>query len=136
MDLALGNAQAQSKPSGGKRNGGTSLVSKLTSLLSQVPGAGALCQQAERLQAHSDAQTRSVETSHGLQEEHRGPAEGASAYETLSADTQFSAPPGSLGGPPGPGIPGMSANFDPMKTAAQIYVGRFHVKWHLPTSRF
>jgi hypothetical protein len=30
-------------------------------------------------------------------------------------------PPGSTGGPAGPGVPGMSSDFDPVKTAKQIY---------------
>ena len=109
MDVALGDAHAQSKPSGGKRSGGGSQVANLTSLLSQVPGAATLCQQAEYLQAQSDNQEHSIASSRGLQSDFpRAP--------------EFSAPPGSVGGPPGPGIPGMSPNFDPMKTAAQIYV--------------
>lgn len=112
MDVALGAAQAQSKPSSGQRSGPGSPVSKLTGLLCQVPGASALCQQAEQLQAQSDAQAHSVESSRGFESDFsRGP--------------EFSAPPGSVGGPPGPGIPGMSPNFDPMKTAAQIYVSHF-----------
>lgn len=111
MDVALGDAQAQSKPSGGKRSGGGSQVSNLTSLLSQVPGASAFCQQAEYLQAQSDAQEHLLASSRGSQADFPRAAE-------------FSAPPGSTGGPPGPGIPGMSPNFDPLKTAAQIYVSR------------
>ena len=110
MDVALGDAQAQSKPSGGKRSGGGSQVSNLTSLLSQVPGATAFCQQAEYLQAQSDAQEHLITSSRGSQADF--------------PRAEFSAPPGSIGGPPGPGIPGMSPNFDPIKTAAQIYVSR------------
>jgi hypothetical protein len=113
MDVVLGDAQAQSRPVSGKRSGPGSQVSKLTSLLSQVPGASGLCQQAEQLQAQSDAQAHSVESNRGFESEFsRGP--------------EFSAPPGSVGGPPGPGIPGMSPNFDPMKTVAQIYVSDFN----------
>lgn len=111
MDIALGDAQAQSKLSSGKRSGGGSPASNLTGLLAQVPGAGTLCQQAEYLQAQSDAQEHSIASSRGSQSDFSRPQE-------------FSAPPGSVGGPPGPGIPGMSPNFDPMKTAAQIYVSR------------
>ncbi|KAL8738369.1 MAG: hypothetical protein Q9181_000840 [Wetmoreana brouardii] len=114
MDIALGDAQAQSKPSAGARSGmggrGESQLSSMTGLLSQVPGAGNLCQQAEYLQAQSDAQ---AQANSGYRDTSAGPAAGI--------NTQFSAPPGTQGGPPGPGIPGMSANFDPIKTAAQIY---------------
>ncbi|KAI4205803.1 MAG: hypothetical protein LQ346_001382 [Caloplaca aetnensis] len=113
MDIALGKAQVQSKPSGGARTGsgaaGDSGLSGMTSLLSQMPGAGSLCQQAEQLQAQSDAQ------------EHANSMNRGTSAAPPSTNTNFSAPPGSQGGPPGPGIPGMSANFDPMKTAAQIY---------------
>ncbi|KAL8837955.1 MAG: hypothetical protein Q9170_002327 [Blastenia crenularia] len=112
LDITLGDAQAQSKPSGGARNGiddGQSQLSNMTGLLSQMPGAGDLCQQASQLQAQSDAQEQANLA-------HRDVSTGAPYV-----DTSFSAPPGSQNGPPGPGIPGMSANFDPIKTASQIY---------------
>lgn len=111
MDIALGDAQAQSKPSSGNRSGD---LPKMTDMLSQV-GAGSFIQQAETLQAQSDAQAQLLANS-------RGAANDPHAHGMSSAETQFNAPPGSVGGPPGPGIPGMSPNFDPMKTAAQIYV--------------
>lgn len=38
-----------------------------------------------------------------------------------NVNTHFNAPPGSVGGPAGPGVPGMSESFDPVKTAKQIY---------------
>ncbi|KAL8864215.1 MAG: hypothetical protein Q9174_007432, partial [Haloplaca sp. 1 TL-2023] len=113
MGAALGDAQ--SKGSSGSRSGiggggGESQLSSMTSLLSQVPGCGSLCQQAAQLQAQSDAQSQS--NSRDL----------PSSYNTNNnTTTQFAAPPGSQGGPPGPGIPGMSSSFDPIKTAAQIY---------------
>ncbi|KAL9027794.1 MAG: hypothetical protein Q9196_003742 [Gyalolechia fulgens] len=114
LDIALGDAQTLSKPSGGARSGnGSSQLPSMTGLLSQMPGAGALCQQAEQLQAQSDAQEQANSA-------HRGPSSGPPAGPPI-IDTTFSAPPGTQGGPPGPGIPGMSANFDPIKTAAQIY---------------
>ncbi|KAL8854403.1 MAG: hypothetical protein Q9221_000890 [Calogaya cf. arnoldii] len=117
MDIALGDAQKQSKPSGAARNAGDgsrgseSQLSSLTGLLSQMPGAGNFCQQAEQLQAQSDAQEYANSG-------HRDISAGA---PPVNVNTQFSAPPGAPGGPPGPGIPGMSASFDPIKTAAQIY---------------
>ncbi|KAI4229501.1 MAG: hypothetical protein L6R36_000765 [Xanthoria steineri] len=117
MDIALGDAQKQSKPSGAARSaadgsrGSDSQLSSLTGLLSQMPGAGGLCQQAEQLQAQSDAQEQAISG-------HRDVSTGA---PPAHINTQFSAPPGAQGGPPGPGIPGMSASFDPIKTAAQIY---------------
>lgn len=108
MDIALGDAQSQSKAPGGKRE-----LSVLADLLPQV-GFGGYIQQAEQLQAQSDAQARLVSS--------RGPGEDPFALGSSSSNPKFNAPPGSSGGPPGPGIPGMSVNFDPMKTAAQIYV--------------
>ncbi|KAI4287758.1 MAG: hypothetical protein L6R35_002985 [Caloplaca aegaea] len=112
MDIALGNAQSQSKPTGGARGpgaGGESSLTSMTGLLSQMPGAGSLCQQAEQLQAQADAQERANSMSRNT------------SAVPPPVTTNFSGPPGSQGGPPGPGIPGMSATFDPIKTAAQIY---------------
>ncbi|KAL8732491.1 MAG: hypothetical protein Q9166_002705 [cf. Caloplaca sp. 2 TL-2023] len=132
MDIALGDAQKQSKPSSGARSssggsaGSESQLSSLTGLLSQMPGAGSLCQQAEQLQAQSDAQEqanaghryRDAPTQEQANTGHRYHDTPTSAP---NINTHFSAPPGAQGGPPGPGIPGMSPNFDPIKTAAQIY---------------
>lgn len=112
MDIALGDAQAQSKPSVGARSGsggGETQLSTMTGLLSQMPGAGGFCQQAEQLQAQADAQEQANSMSRD--------SSAAPPY----VNTNFSGPPGSQGGPPGPSIPGMSATFDPIKTAAQIY---------------
>ena len=119
MDIALGNAQAESKHSSGpgSRNFGQhpqTQASTLTGLLSQVPGAGALCQQAEELQAQSQAQERLLAAQSSP---HNYDARSFQPGQSQA----FQAPPGSIGGPPGPGIPGMSPNFDPAKTIAQIY---------------
>lgn len=89
-------------------------------MLSQV-GAGSFVQQAEYLQAQSDAQAQLLANS-------RGAANDPLAHGMSSAEPTFNAPPGSIGGPPGPGVPGMSPSFDPMKTAAQIYVSSRNVK--------
>ena len=91
----------------------------MTSLLGQVPGASGLCRQAEELQAQSAAQARANSSSRGLND---GPDYGdARGSQSAPGYEGFQAPPGSMGGPPGPGIPGMSPNFDPVKTAKQIY---------------
>ena len=105
MEKALGEAQSQSKPASGTRSfGGADQLSSMTGLLAQVPGAGGLAQEAEQLQAQSNAQ------------------EQANSRDAQSeAPPSFAGPPGTSTGGPGPGIPGMSANFDPQKTAAQIY---------------
>ena len=109
MDSALKEAQEQQGAANatGTRSFGSSAgnASSMTSLLRQVPGAGDLCHEAEQLQARSDAQERIIENSASL---------------SRTRDT-FQGPPGSTGGPPGPGVPGLSPNFDPKKTIAQIY---------------
>ncbi len=134
MDLALKEAQAQSKPSGITQRGfgQSEQLSTMTNLLSQVPGTGGLCQQAAILQAQSDAQEHNVSTSKGSRMDlpasatppppYNGPF-GVTPPESLPGgnNNTFEAPPGTTGGPPGPGIPGLSPDFDPMKTAAQIY---------------
>ena len=105
MEKALGDAQAQSKQGGGIRGFGSSQqLSSMTGLLGQVPGAGSLIQQAEQLQAQSDAQ-----------------ADRNTRDAPPTAPPAFDAPPGSSGGPPGPGIPGLSADFNPQETARKIY---------------
>jgi len=100
MDIALKNAE-QSQ-SGGQRGmfGGSQ---NFVNLISQVPGmGGGLADTARDLQSRSAAQE----------------------YENATradVNTQFMGPPGSTGGPAGPGVPGMSPTFDPVKTAKQIY---------------
>lgn len=102
----MGDAQVQQ--TGSSRGfGGSGGLSKMTGLLGQMPGAGGLVQQAEQLQAQSSAQEQAIE-----RDASRDAASGAQT---------FNAPPGTTGGPPGPGIPGLSANFDPQETARKIY---------------
>ncbi|KAL3424497.1 heterokaryon incompatibility protein Het-C [Phlyctema vagabunda] len=98
MDIALkGAEQSQNSGYGGALD--------FASLISQVPGmGGGLASTARSLQESSAAKD---------QENHYSASRGSA--------NEFSAYPGSAGGPPGPGIPGMSPDFDPIKTAAQIY---------------
>lgn len=96
MDVALGEA---SKPSGKK----SADLSAMSSMLNQV-GAGGFIQEAEYLQAQSEAQARSTGND-----------------QTFISRADPSSAPGLAAGP-APGIPGMSTTFDPLKTAAQIYV--------------
>ncbi|MCJ1245419.1 hypothetical protein MMC30_002623 [Trapelia coarctata] len=117
MNIALKDAQAQeasgavaSRNFVGGNDGGAGVM---TGLLKQIPGAGSLVQQAEELERASQAQARMV-----------GSTTGQGTYQDSRAtqpNPAFQAPPGSVGGPPGPGIPGMSPNFDPKKVATQIY---------------
>ncbi|KAI9768335.1 MAG: hypothetical protein M1840_004943 [Geoglossum simile] len=126
LDLELSDAaEATKKKTSGSSSGGSTRglganpaqeVQYLTALLAQIPGGTGLCKQAERLQEDSDA--REFENL-SLGGGSRGVGD---YYESSRAEPpSFSAPPGSIGGPPAPGIPGMSPNFDPVKTAAQIY---------------
>lgn len=106
MDLALMNAQLATKGEGtrGFFGSGSNGSDDFLNLLSQIPGQGSgLASQARFLQAQSQAQEYENETTR------------ASGGQT------FQAPPGSAGGPPGPGIPGMSPDFDAQKTIARIY---------------
>jgi hypothetical protein len=101
MDLVLkGAEQAQSGGQRGIFGGGQDFAS----LISQVPGlGGGLADTARDLQRQSAAQ------------------EYENATSRASVNTQFMGPPGTSVGPAGPGVPGMSPDFDPIKTAKQIY---------------
>ena len=98
MDLALKGAESSQGP-GHRGVGGH----EFSGLIAQVPGMGGLAQTARDLQTQSAAQEY----------------ENSTAQSKIN--TTFAGPPGSTGGIAGPGVPGMSANFDPIKTAKQIY---------------
>ena len=104
MDLALKGAE-QAQAGGGQRGiFGSGSGQEFTALLSQVPGmGGGLASTARDLQARSAAQ------------------EYENEMARTSVNTSFLGPPGSNTGMAGPGVPGMSPNFDPVKTAKQIY---------------
>lgn len=112
MEKALGDAQTQSQSGGTRSFGSSSQLSSMTGLLGQVPGAGGLVQQAEQLQAMSDAEAQKIS---------RNAPSSAPQTFPASAPQAFDAPPGSTGGPPGPGIPGLSPDFNPQETARKIY---------------
>jgi hypothetical protein len=69
-------------------------------VLSKVPGTDGLISEARSLQEDSDRQMQYNQSR---------------AMEM----PRFDAPPGTQGGPPGPGIPGMS--LDPQAAVAKIY---------------
>jgi hypothetical protein len=97
MDLALKNAE-------GSHSSGGFGVQNFTNLLSQVPGVGGnLASQARGLQESS------------AQQQHQNRS------STRDVKTSFMGPPGSSNGPPAPGVPGMSPDFDPVATAKKIY---------------
>ena len=118
LDLALKEAQEQSHASESRSflSGSGGGASYMTGLLKQVPGAGSLVQQAEDLERASEAQEREVSFNANP---HLATVYGDDCAS--KAENSFQAPPGSEGGPPGPGIPGLSPNFDPNKIAKQIY---------------
>ncbi|KAF1982968.1 Het-C-domain-containing protein [Aulographum hederae CBS 113979] len=126
MNAALG--QAAGGGGGGKRgsSSGTSNsggVNGLIDLLGKVPGTGSLCTEAQQLQRMSDDQAAQ---NHSGQYGSRGVDDYSSTRASSNAPQQygqqsFAAPPGSQGGPPGPGIPGMNPNFDPQSIVPKIY---------------
>jgi hypothetical protein len=98
MDLALKGAE-NSQGAGHRTLDGH----EFSGLIAQVPGMGGLAQTARDLQSQSAAQ------------------EYENATAKTKINTTFAGPPGSTDGMAGPGVPGMSQNFDPIKTAKQIY---------------
>lgn len=98
--------------------GGGSSCSALTDVLGKVPGTSGLIQEAQSLQAASDAQA-AANAGHGYR------SGGYDDYSSSRAGGQhqgaptFDAPPGSVGGPPGPNIPG--TNTDPATVIPKIY---------------
>lgn len=115
MDTTLSDAlQSNTKGSGSGPLGG------LTDVLSKVPGTGGLIQEAQALQASSDAQA-SANAGHGYRsggyDDFGSRAGGQGQFG--GAPPTFDAPPGSVGGPPGPNIPG--TNTDPATVIPKIY---------------
>ncbi|KAL6706801.1 hypothetical protein ACN47E_005137 [Coniothyrium glycines] len=102
----------------GKRGGapGETPCNGLIDVLSKVPGTGDLIKQAQSLQAASDAQAAANARSGGYDDYNSSRAGGQGGYQQASS---FSAPPGSVGGPPGPDIPG--TNTDPATIIPKIY---------------
>ena len=114
VNTALSDALTNNKKGGG------SSCSALTDILGKVPGTSGLIQEAHSLQAASDAQA-AANAGHGYR------SGGYDDYSSSRADPgqhqgappTFDAPPGSVGGPPGPNIPG--TNTDPATVIPKIY---------------
>lgn len=134
LDAALSNAAASQH--NGARGAGdpASNASGFTDLLAQIPGTGGLVQEAIQLQADSDAQAAQNErvsgsrgVNSGMYEPYQNEYGGARASNPTSFGQQtggqgnYQAPPGSQGGPPGPGISGVNVNIDPQQAIAKIY---------------
>jgi hypothetical protein len=122
---------AMSNGANGKRGpGGTDHCSGLIDALNKVPGTGHLIQEAQSLQASSDAQAASNARSGGYDDFSSGSRAGgyddfpgsssrAGGQGGYTQQTSFDAPPGSVGGPPGPNMPG--TNTDPATIIPKIY---------------
>ncbi|KAI6809402.1 heterokaryon incompatibility Het-C [Hortaea werneckii] len=128
LDAALSQAQDSNH---GKRGGGND-SSSFIDLLGQVPGTGGLVQEALDLQAQSEAQAAQNQSYSASRDAGAGGympygdqygGARASNPSTFGQQGQgnFQAPPGSQGGPPGPGIPGVNVNVDPQQVVAKIY---------------
>jgi hypothetical protein len=87
----------------------------LIDALSMVPGTSNLIQEARSLQSASDAQAASNARSGGF-DDYGSRAGGQGGYQQQPS---FDAPPGSIGGPPGPNIPGTDT--DPATIVPKIY---------------
>jgi hypothetical protein len=111
MNETLGMAAGGGKKSigGGPSSSG---CDALTDILSKVPGTGGLIQEAVSLQQASEAQAAQNYSSRGF---------GGDYSDSRAGPQTFQGPPGSVGGPPGPGIPGMNPNMDPQAVIAKIY---------------
>ncbi|KAF2189626.1 Het-C-domain-containing protein [Zopfia rhizophila CBS 207.26] len=112
MNTALADAITSNK----KGSGGSNACTALTDALGKVPGTGNLIQEALALQASSDAQaTANAQRSGGDYDNYSSSRAGGPQQQPMS----FDAPPGSVGGPPGPYIPG--TNTDPSTIIPKIY---------------
>jgi hypothetical protein len=111
MDAALSQAQGGGAAPGNRAFGGGNSAasgSDLIGLLGKIPGTGGLIQEAHNLKAESDAEAaRNASGGYG------------GGYNSSRAEPTFDAPPGSMGGPPGPNVPG--TNIDPQAAIAKIY---------------
>jgi len=125
MDSALDDAAGGQKKSADGSSSRTGGVNGLIDVLNKVPGTGNLVQEAQSLQQQSDAQA-AQNYGHGAS---RGDLNRSSApqyggphqQQQYQQPPSFQAPPGSVNGPPGPGIPGMNPNIDPQALVAKIY---------------
>ncbi|KAK5165442.1 uncharacterized protein LTR77_008971 [Saxophila tyrrhenica] len=124
LDAALSQAQA-SQHSGKRSADPASNASGFTDLLAQVPGTGGLIQEAVQLQAASDAQQAENDRAAAGASYDSSYAPYGNQYDMTRASNpgqqSFQAPPGSVGGPPKPGIPGVNMNVDPQAAMAKIY---------------
>ncbi|KAF2447540.1 Het-C-domain-containing protein [Karstenula rhodostoma CBS 690.94] len=104
-----------------KGSGGGGSCSALTDVLGKVPGTSGLIKEAHQLQAMSDAQA-AANSGHGYRSggyDDYSSSRAGGPGQHQGAAPAFDAPPGSIGGPPGPNIPG--TNTDPATIIPKIY---------------
>lgn len=115
MDTTLSDALTSNT----KGSGGPGALGGLTDVLSKVPGTSGLIQEAQALQASSDAQA-AANAGHGYRSGgYDNYGSRAGGQDQFGSVPTFDAPPGSVGGPPGPDIPG--TNTDPATIIPKIY---------------
>lgn len=122
LNAALSQAQ-QGSGSRSFGDGPANNASGLTDLLSQIPGTGGMIQEAMSLQADSERQeadNQRMAGSRGMDDPYQ-PYGNEYGSARASGGQSFQAPPGSQGGPPGPGIPGINMNVDPTEVIKKIY---------------
>lgn len=109
---------AVSNNTSGKRGPGDEApaCSNLISALGLVPGTGDLVQEAQRLQQSADQQAAANASRSGGYGSFGSRAGEQGGYQQPPS---FDAPPGSVGGPPGPNIPGTDT--DPATIIPKIY---------------
>ena len=114
MDTTLSDALTSNT-----KGGGSGALGGLTDVLSKVPGTSGLIQEAQALQASSEAQA-AANTGHGYRSGgYDSYGSRAGGQDQFGGAPTFDAPPGSIGGPPGPDIPG--TNTDPATIIPKIY---------------
>ncbi|KAJ4352728.1 hypothetical protein N0V95_004000 [Ascochyta clinopodiicola] len=114
MDTTLSDALTSNT-----KGGGPGALGGLTDVLSKVPGTSGLIQEAHSLQASSDAHA-AANAGHGYRSGgYDSFGSRAGAQDQFGGAPTFDAPPGSVGGPPGPNIPG--TNTDPATIIPKIY---------------
>lgn len=125
VNTALADAAGVSTSTTGKRSSGSHSAAQdnctvLTDLLGKIPGTGGLVQEAVSLQKASQAQEALNHQSRSIGDDgYSGSRAAPNPYGAPAPN--FNAPPGSEGGPPGPGIPGMNPNMDPSTIVPKIY---------------
>ncbi|ORY15587.1 heterokaryon incompatibility protein Het-C-domain-containing protein [Clohesyomyces aquaticus] len=121
VNTALADAVTGKVNTKGGPGGGSDPCGSLCDALSKVPGTGNLVQEALSLKASSDAQAAALQRGGGGggYDDYNSSRAGGPPQHGGYQQQHFDAPPGSVGGPPGPNIPG--TNTDPSVIIPKIY---------------